>query len=75
MAFNLAYAFLFMLLWGANVMTYAICILVLAFICYLCSFIARGESLKVRISIGIAFGFLTVSCIAQVIVNFTGGSL
>lgn len=56
-------------------MTYAICILVLAFICYLCSFIAKAESLKMRIAIGIAFGFLTVSCIAKVAFNFVGGSL
>lgn len=56
-------------------MIYAICILVLAFFCYLCSFIAKGESLKLRIAIGIAFGLLTVSCVAQVMANFNGGSL
>lgn len=56
-------------------MTYAICVLVLAFVCYLCSFIASGESLKVRIAVGIVFGLLTVSCVAQVMANFNGGSL
>ena len=56
-------------------MIYAICILVLAFVCYLSSFIANGESLKIRIAVGIVFGLLTVSCVAQVIANFNGGNL
>lgn len=59
---------------GGFKVIYAICILLLAFACYLSSFIANGESLKVRIAVGIAFGFLAVAC-AQVMASLTGGGL